>query len=128
MPTIRRLKKAKRVAHSGGRILNAISVTGRKKAVAWAVWALGNDQSDGIATISSAVEGRGLRNISFSAWTETIVINKLQLIKITCPFLPAQSSRIQSRADSGKRIYSDPNQVMVTKNKSINEPIKVGYS
>ena len=56
----------------------AMRLTERKKAVAWAVWALGKDQSVGIGTRSADESGRGLRKINLAAWTATAVVKRLK--------------------------------------------------
>jgi len=65
------------------------------------------------------VDGRGRRNINFATWTARMVTDTFKAIKITCPDLPAQSSKKQSSTESGKRRYSEPSQVIVVKNRSI---------
>lgn len=87
--------------------------------MAWAVCALGNDQSEGMVTKSSVVDGRGRRNTNFAIWTEIMVISKLAMIKIACPDLPDKSSGKQIKTEIGKRRYSDPIHVSVVKKRSI---------
>ena len=96
-----------------------ISVRARKKAVTCAVWALGNDQSDGIVTSISIIAGRGLRNISFATCTDMMVRPRLRPIRTASSSLPYQNSKRQNRADKGSSRYNDPSQVIVKKKESI---------
>jgi hypothetical protein len=96
-----------------------ISVRARKKAVTCAVWALGNDQSEGIVTSISMMAGRGLRNISFATCTEMMVRPRLRLIRTASSILPYQISKRQNRADKGSSRYNDPSQVIVKKKESM---------
>ena len=71
----------------------AIRVTERKKAVAWAVWPLGNDQSVGVETRCTSESGLGLRKINLAVWTAIAVIEKPTTSKRISRDFPAQSKK-----------------------------------
>jgi len=91
----------------------------RKTAVTWAVWALGNDQSEGIVTSISVKSGRGRRNISFATCTAMMVMLRLMPIRAASPILPHLIERMQDSADKGSSRYNEPSQVIVKKKESM---------
>ena len=97
----------------------AIRVIERKKAVAWAVWALGKDQSEGIGTSRPSESGRGRRKSSFAAWTEITLTMRFKPSKIASCGLFAPRRRRQVRMEKGRSRYNEPNQVTVAKNVSM---------
>lgn len=93
-------------------------VTARKKAVAWAVWALGNDQSVGIGIKSSSDSGRGLRKISLVTWVAITVTVRLRPSDRASRDLPIQIRKRARMAEEGRRKYNEPSQVMAIKKES----------
>ena len=105
-------------AHTGDSQRQAMMAITRKKAVAWAVWALGNDQSAGIGTRSPVASGRGRRKNNLAAWTAITVTERLSPSSRTSRHFPVLMRARERMSDEGRRKYREPNQVMAVKNDS----------